>query len=82
MDPRGAQDRELLEAIQMHYPGTDGAALVRSVYQKIESCGSPNAKAVKGWALLSFRMLYQKMVEIGDYDGARKVIGDMLRIVK
>jgi len=38
---------------------------------------NPDVNAVKGWAIMSYRSLYQKMLATGDYDGCRKVIKEI-----
>jgi hypothetical protein len=43
--------------------------------------GRPDADAIRGWALLSYRLIYQKMLAAADFDGCRKVIKEIVALV-
>ncbi len=39
--------------------------------------GTPDTDALRGFVLLAHRELYRRMLEVGDFDGARKVLKDI-----
>jgi hypothetical protein len=52
-------------------------ALVRA---HLASEGTPDSDALRGWVLVSYRELYRRMLEVGDFDGARKVLKNITEI--
>lgn len=73
----GASEHQIREALATNYPNTDPNAIMEGVQQALAAAGRPDALAVRGWALMAYRQLYQKMLQTGDYDGCRKVIKEI-----
>jgi hypothetical protein len=73
----GASEQQVREALQENYPSANGNEIMISVKQHLLAAGSPDPTAVKGWAVMAYRSLYQKMLAVGDYDGCRKVIKEI-----
>jgi hypothetical protein len=73
----GASEQQVREALKQNYPDADANAVMASVKSHLASAGNPDVMAVKGWAIMAYRSLYQKMLATGDYDGCRKVIKEI-----
>lgn len=73
----GASEQQVREALQMNYPDANANDVMESVKNHLAAAGNPDVNAVKGWAIMAYRQLYQKMLSTGDYDGCRKVIKEI-----
>jgi len=73
----GASENDVVEALRAKYPGADARAVMAAVRDHLTAEGQPEADALRGWVLVSLRELYRRMLETGDYDGARKVLKDI-----
>lgn len=76
----GASEQQIREALAQQYPGTDARLVMQRVQQDLSAAGNPCPDAVRGWALLSYRKLYQQMLAVGDFDGCRKVVKEIALI--
>jgi hypothetical protein len=73
----GASEQQVAEALAAKYPGTDARRVLGQVQQQLAAAGQPNADAVRGWCLLSYRRLFQQMLAVGDFNGARQVVKEI-----
>ena len=73
----GASEQQVREALQANYPDANAGEVMGSVQVHLAAAGNPDANAVKGWAIMAYRSLYQKMLATGDYDGCRKIIKEI-----
>lgn len=73
----GASEQQIREALSQTYPGTDARQVMQQVQEHLIAAGNPSPDAVRGWALLSYRRLYQEMLRVGDFDGCRKVVKEI-----
>lgn len=73
----GASEQQVREALQANYPDANASEIMGSVQVHLAAAGNPDASAVKGWAIMAYRSLYQKMLATGDYDGCRKIIKEI-----
>lgn len=78
----GATEAEILEAVSVKLPRMNGRKLMAALAARLKNEGNPNPDAVRGWAILCYRELYRKTMEIGDYDGARKMIKEITALVE
>lgn len=78
----GASERQVKEALAQTYPDANCGAVMTTVQQYLAQAGQPNANSVRGWALLSYRRLYQEMLRVGDYNGCRQVVKEICTLVK
>jgi len=76
----GASEQQIREALMQTYPGTDARQVMGDVQQHLAAAGNPSPDAVRGWALLAYRRLYQQMLAVGDFDGCRKVVKEIALI--
>lgn len=79
---RGANEQQISEALRAEYPRARHDATMAAVQEHLAAAGQPDPDAVRGWALLSLRQLYQKQLEAGDFDGCRKSISEIIKIVR
>lgn len=77
----GASEQQIGEALAMKYPDADAKAVMGQVQQYLQGAGRPNADAVRGWALMSYRRLYQEMLRVGDFNGCRQVIKEITALL-
>lgn len=70
----GAAEHDILEALKAKYPAADASQTMAAVRQLLAAEGQPDVDALRGWTLVSYRELYRRMLEVGDFDGARKVL--------
>ena len=76
----GANEQDVLEALRAKYPEADAAATLAAVRDRLTAEGTPDTDALRGWVLLSYRELYRRMLEVGDFDGARKVLKNICEV--
>ncbi len=76
----GASEHDVLEALQAKYPDADPVATLAAVRERLVGEGTPDTDALRGWVLLSYRELYRRMLEVGDFDGARKVLKNISEV--
>jgi hypothetical protein len=76
----GASEQQVREALAAKYPGTDARQVMTQAQQTLTAAGNPSADAVRGWALLSLRKIYANMLQVGDFDGARKCIVEITKL--
>jgi hypothetical protein len=70
----GASETDVLEALRVKYPGGDARETMAAVRAHFAAEGNPDSDALRGWVLIAYRELYRRMLEVGDFDGARKVL--------
>lgn len=76
----GASEQDVLEALRTKYPKADAKATLAKVRDHLADEGRPSTDALRGWVLVSYRELYRRMLEVGDFDGARKVLKNITEI--
>jgi len=76
----GASEHDVVEALRAKYPAADVPTTMAAVRQHLAGEGRPDADALRGWVLVSYRELYRRMLEVGDFDGARKVLKNITEI--
>jgi len=76
----GASEHDVLEALRAKYPASDHRETMALVRAHLASEGTPDSDALRGWVLVSYRELYRRMLEVGDFDGARKVLKNITEI--
>lgn len=70
----------MLEALRVKYPNADTQATMTAVRDYLAGEGTPDTDALRGWVLTSYRELYRRMLEVGDFDGARKVLKNITEV--
>ena len=69
----GAGEREIRDALRDQYPTADAKKIMAAVQADLASEGN-NAEAIRGWAIVSYRDIYRRMLQEGDLAGAAKVV--------
>jgi hypothetical protein len=76
----GASEHDVVEALRAKYPGTDARKTMAAVFEYFAHEGAPDADALRGFVLTAYRELYRRMLDIGDFDGARKVLKNITEV--
>ena len=76
----GASEQQIREALSEKYPNINAAEVMMEVQTQLQVAGRPNTDAVKGWALMAYRKIYQQMLQIGDYAGALKAVKEITNL--
>lgn len=76
----GASEQQIREALSEKYPDVNAAEVMVEVQTQLQAAGRPNTDAVKGWALMAYRKIYQQMLQIGDYAGALKAVKEITNL--
>jgi len=76
----GASEHDILDALRAKYPDADARKTLAAVRNHLAAEGQPQPDALRGWVLVSLRELYRRMLEVGDFDGARKVLKNITEI--
>jgi len=76
----GASEHDIVEALRAKYPDADARQTLAAVREHLAAEGQPQPDALRGWVLVSLRELYRRMLEVGDFDGARKVLKNITEI--
>lgn len=76
----GASEHDVLEALRAKYPTADARKTMQAVREHFAGEGQPDTDALRGWVLVSYRELYRRMLEVGDFDGARKVLKNITEV--
>ncbi len=53
---------------------------MQAVREHLVAEGTPDADALRGWILTAYRELYRRMLEVGDFDGARKTLKNITEV--
>lgn len=77
----GASEAQIREALAQKYPDAPADATMQSVQTYLMQAGRPNSDAVRGWAMLSLRHLYQQMLRVGDFNGCRQAIKEITALL-
>lgn len=64
------------------HPGADHDAAVTEALQELREDGKIDPELIRGWALRAYRDLYRRCLEIGDFDGARKVMKEITLLAR
>jgi hypothetical protein len=76
----GATEADIVEALRTKYPDADPRLTLAAVHERLAAEGNPDTDALRGWVLVSYRELYRRMLEVGDFDGARKVLKNITEV--
>jgi len=76
----GASEQQIREALFEKYPDVNASEVMVEVQTQLQAAGRPNTDAVKGWALMAYRKIYQQMLQIGDYAGALKAVKEITNL--
>jgi hypothetical protein len=75
----GARTEDIADSIRGHFPKADPAKLLELAADHFATVAASDERVVIGWALEATRELYRLMRDGGDYPGALKAVGDMLK---
>ena len=76
----GASEHDILQALHQKYPKANATSVLAAVRDHFTAEGQPDTDALRGWVLASYRELYRRMLEVGDFDGARKALKNISEV--
>lgn len=76
----GHTSADIREAGKEKYPGENIDNLIVLALDSFAKAASADTTVIRGWCLESYRHLYKKMVEIGDYNGAIRAVKEITRM--
>lgn len=69
----GAGEDEIVRSLRQKFPTVDVRKTIAKVQEDLAAEGE-NVAAIRGWALVSYREIYRRMLQDGDLAGAAKVL--------
>ena len=76
----GHDERQITEALAVQHPGRKPQAILTAVIDHLQRQGQADPDVVRGWAIEATRVIYQKMMDIGDYANAMKAIKQIMSL--
>ena len=76
----GNDEQQIGDAIENLYPGQSPSKILAGVMDKLQMQGQADPDVVRGWAIEATRLIYQKLVSIGDYANAMKAIAQIMKL--
>jgi hypothetical protein len=76
----GHRDADVIESIRARWPGLEPAELSTGAVERFECAGHCHLPIVVGWGLEAYKELYRRSLEMGDIDGARKCIKELIAL--
>jgi hypothetical protein len=73
----GASEFEIVEAVEKTWPGAKARPLILSAIKKIANNASPDADTINGWCFEASRHVYQRAIEVGNFNAALRAIRQM-----
>lgn len=76
----GNAEIDIREAIAAKFPDEDGALLLVAAMDHLQAVGNADKSVIRGWCLEAYRELYRRMLDIGDYNNAAKIVKELMRL--
>lgn len=73
--------RLAFEGLTPGHPTADQDAAIGEAIAELKADGEIDPQLIRGWALRAYRDLYRRCLEIGDFDGGRKVMKEITLLV-
>jgi hypothetical protein len=73
----GNDEHDVREAIADKFPGMDADAAIAEIVAYLSEAGQASGDVVRGYCLEAYRKLYSRMVSIGDFANAARVIKEL-----
>jgi hypothetical protein len=77
---RGASDDMIRGALAEKAPELNADAVMLAAAERLKGHGVLDSTYTRGWAASAYRSLINKMLEIGDLDGARKAVDNVVKL--
>lgn len=78
----GQTEAHIVDALKELFPAADPTKVAAEVQRLLIEEANPRTEALVGWLTLAYRDLYRRTREIGDFDGARKMLNELRRLYK
>lgn len=78
----GHDEIAIRDALKQLHPDIDQDAALNEAVAELKEDGKVDPDVIRGWALRAFRDLYRRQLEIGDFDGCRKSMREILNLIR
>jgi hypothetical protein len=78
----GHDEQTIREALRGLHPEAGADAVIAEAIAELREDGKIDPDLIRGWALRSYRDLYRRMLEIGDFDGCRKAMKEIVALAR
>jgi len=78
----GHDEQNIREALRTLHPEADHDAAIGEAIAELKADGNIDPQLLRGWALRAYRDLYRRCLEIGDFDGGRKVMKEITLLAR
>lgn len=78
----GHDEHGIREALRSLHPDVEQDQAIQEALTELREDGNLDPQLVRGWALRAYRDLYRRCLEIGDFDGARKVMKEITLLAR
>ena len=79
---RGHREADIAEAVAAMFPGADPKPLMEAAVNHFVSAAHCQKDVVTGWAMEAYRELYRNLLSIGDFPGAARVVGELVKLAQ
>lgn len=74
----GHDEKAIRERLAINHPGMDQEDALRRVMDHLQGIGASDPDVIRGWAIDATRVMYQRLVDEGDYPNALKAIKQIM----
>lgn len=74
----GHDEAHIRDALAAEFPGCRPDEVLMAAGNELAADARCSPSVLKGWALRCYRELYRRCLDIGDFDGARKILKEMV----
>ena len=77
---KGHQEADIAEAVAAMFPGANAKKLIELAVDHFVAAAHCQRDVILGWAMEAYRELYRSLLNIGDYPGAMKAVGSLVKL--
>lgn len=78
----GHREDDIASSLAEHFPGSEPAKLLDAAVEHFANASRCPSDVLLGWALEAYRDLYRRTLEIGDFQGAAKMVKEIVRLAQ
>ncbi len=78
----GHDAKHIQDAIEATHAGVDGGRVLTLAVDALRADASVDRAVMTGWGIRCYRDIYRRQMEIGDFDGARKSLKELLALAE
>lgn len=78
----GHNEESIRDALRTRYPDADCERVIAAAVAELRSDGQCDRDLIRGWAFRGYREIYRRCLDIGDFDGARKAMKEVVQLAR